>query len=355
MTDIDMKGRFRTTHKKLASGQKKIYYHTKPGGTLFFECYGQPLVKPYPTAFIEAYKDTVKTEPGPTMVEGDCAQFIIDYLSSPKFEAKAEQTQAGYIVALNHARSEFGKASIAVIEDRRFRGAILNWQQKHAKASPRQADLNVQLLSLALDHAYKRGLLMHNPAKDIDNLYARPEDKRPWEDYHGDAFLDGATQQESDAYWLARYTGLRRTDLARVTWSSWNGDRLDLKTSKGRGKRRVIIPLTPEAQAFLQQLKDRQAGQEAVTMLVGTRGRPVQPRRIGDLVNTRAGKLELDRTLHNLRNTYARDLIRAGFSHEDIAETMGWTLEDVRQMSRVYVHQDEINTAKITRLQQNRT
>ena len=339
--------KYRTTHKKLASGRLKIYYYTE-AGTRFFDCMDNPMSQPFPAAFLKAWQEAVDNEPGSGKPEGDCAQFIEDYLASDKFLSRAEATRAGYQYALDIARKEFGGASIPVMEDRRFRGAIINWQHECAKVSRRQADLNVQALSLALGYAHARGLILHNPAADLPNLYERPDDKRPFDEWMTTAFLDGASQTASDAYLLARHTGLRRTDLARITWPSWKGDYIEWTTSKGRGKRLVIIPLTPDAQSFLTGLKARSG--DAVTLLTGDRGRPVQPRRIGDLVNDRCDLLGIDRTLHNLRNTYATDCIRAGFSDEDIAETLGWSIDDVKAMKRVYVARDEINAAKIRKL-----
>ena len=344
-----MQPKFTTTHKRLASGQKKVYYYYR--GICFFHSFGEQIVPPYPPEFVKAFKEAVDEKQHRRFV-GDCDRFINEYTRSTKFTERSEATRKGYHKALDKAREKFGTASIKVMEDRRFRGAVIAWQHECAQTSPRQADLNIQALSLALGHAHKTGQLLHNPAADIDPLYKRPDNKQPWMFHEVEAFLDGARPAEREAFLLARYTGLRRTDLARITWAAFKGDHIEWLTSKGRGKRLVIVPLTGEAIAFLKAL--RSAHTSAVTMLVGDRGKPVQPRRVGDLVNDRANKLGIAAGLHQLRNTYIVDLIRANFSDEEIAETVGWSLADVRYMKRVYASRDEINQAKIKKLRTER-
>jgi integrase len=342
--------KFRTTHKRLASGRIKIYYYTVPGGTRFFDNMDHQLLAPFPEAFKRLHAETVESEPNGGKPEGACGKFIAEFIGSPNFSSKAKATRDGYAYSLQLARDSFGTASVKVIEDRRFRGKIIEWQHNCAKSSPRQADLNIQALSLALGYAHARGLLLHNPAANLPNVYERPDDKQPWSDAECDLFLAGATQSEFDAFMLARSTGLRRTDLAKITWSAFRDTHIEWLTHKGRGKRLVIIPLSDDAKSFLLALRERQG--DCVTMLTGDRGKPVQPRRIGDLVNKRAAKLAIGRTIHNLRNTYATDLIRADFSDDDVAETLGWSINDVKHMKRIYVQREEINSAKISRLQQ---
>lgn len=348
----DLSGKFRTTHKTLASGRVKIYYFTKPGGTRFFDVMDKPLSQPFPESFCRAHREALEGEGDP--VEGEFAQMVLDYFLSPGFAKKAPVTQADYRRDAEVARVPFGRASATVIEDRRFKGKIIRWHENLAKSSPRRADLCLTVLREILKYALQRGVLLHNPAAGIPGLWTRPDDKRPWTAAEIALFLaDDCPQPSSDAFHLAMFTGMRRTDLANVTWTAFNDVDIQWETSKGRGRRTVIVPLTPEGIDFLNNLKRRQLNSPLGlqrTILTGAQGRSVTPATVGKLVNDRAKKLEIDNTLHRHRNTYATLLVKADFRPEEIAGIMGWDVAEVDELIRIYVHRDVIVAAQARRL-----
>ncbi len=354
---------YRTTYKKLASGRTKIYYYTKPGGTRFFDVMDKPIEPPFSDAFHRAYRLALDTEA--PKLEGDCAQMIVDFLESHRFASLSAATQEGYRRDLGDARNRFGTASARVMEDRRFRGKVIAWQAEIANRSPRRADLCVVALRAAFEYARDRGALDRNPAAGIKPIYKSKDDKRPWSAQEIAIFLcdrpqtiegrkvPGCPQDVSDIFRLAMYTALRRTDLAEITWDAWKGSHIQWQTSKGRGRRTAVIPLTADAQAFLHDLKRRQAGSPhglQRTMLVGASGRSMTPSTVGKKVNKRADALGIDNTLHRHRNTYATLLVKADFEPREIAGIMGWSIDQVHELIRIYVKQDVIVAAQVARL-----
>lgn len=349
----DLSGKFRTTHKQLASGRTKIYYFTKPGGTGFFSCMDAPLSQPFPAAFIQKWQEAIDTE-SPDKFEGECAKIIHDYLQSEKFSKKADATRQGYERDLAVARAKFGSASKKVLEDRRFKGEVIAWHEQIAKSSPRRADLCLTALRNAFDYAYRRGVLVTNPADGIEKLYERPTDKAPWTKDELALWTKDAPQWMVDTFDLARHTGLRRKDLAEITWDGWKGDHIEWRTSKSRKTRTVIVTLLPEAQDFLADMKKRQMDSSLGlqrTILTGAKGRSMRPETLR-FINERATSLEIDKTLHRLRYNRCCLLIEAGWSDKNIADEMGWTLEDVADMKKIYAQRDVIVAAQVRKLRE---
>lgn len=358
--------KFRTTHKKLASGETKIYYYTE-AGTRFFETMRFQLVPPFPQAFVRAWQEAIDTEREQAHLrrEGDLATFLREYELSPGFKALSPATQDTYVRDLAIVREKFGAASVAAMHDLRFRGDIVSWHEELARSSPRRADHCLTVLRNALEHATRRGKLLHNPAKDLETAYEAPEDKRPWLDEEMRLFLQGdpekgvgpAPQDVSDIFYTGLYTALRRTDVVALTWPAVGAREIEWQTSKSRRRRTVIIPLVDEAQAFFADLKRRQAESPLGlqrTVITGARGKSLTPNAVQKKINERAKALGLPHTFHRLRNTYATLLVRAGFTDEAIAGIMGWTIEDVRELKRIYVHRDEIVAAQIIQLRNAR-
>lgn len=358
---------FRTAHKRLANGDKRVYYYTV-AGTRFFDSMHFQLAPPFPQAFIRAYKEAIEKDEQDRLQPkmGDLARFLFEYEKSPKFKALAESTQDSYYRDLEIVRQQFGSASVQVMHDLRFRGDIVAWHEKLAASSPRGADRALTVLRNALDHATRRGQLLHNPAAELQTAYVAPDDKRPWSADDIRLFLQGdpekgigpAPQDVSDIFHVGLYTALRRTDVVALTWAAVGTHEIQWQTSKSRRRRTVIIPLTAEAQAFFADLKRRQQIDGPLglqrTVITGAHGKSLTPNAIQKKVNERARALGLDNTFHRLRNTYATLLVSAGFKPFEIAGIMGWTEHDVHELTRIYVKRDEIVQAQIIRLREAR-
>lgn len=352
-----MKEKFHTTHKRLADGTKRVYYrYPKTGGQCFWINDGGPIGTPWPPKFKAAFERAIQAHQH-GRPEGDCAQFILDYLDSAEFQKRAKRTQEDHRNHLRKVRAAFGRAPIKDIEDRRFRGDIIAWHAELAGASPKQADNALNAFSVVLGHAVRCGNLLRNPCENVPRAYRENETKEPWGEASQEVFLAHADATQRDAFLLALHTGLRRTDLARLTWDAWKGDHIEWATSKSRGKHLVIIPLLSEATAFLSELRMRQAKSKLGlqrTIMTGRRGRSMTAKGLADLVNKLSITLGIGLTLHQLRNTYATKLVEAQFSDQEIADIMGWTLEDVRQLKRVYVQRDTIVASQVERLRRVR-
>jgi integrase len=350
---MQVTGRFRSNYKKLSDGRTKIYYYTHPGRTRFYECFDMPIREPYSHDFIERFQVAIRSEQTEENA-GDFAQIVHDFLDSSKFEALSEASKINYRRDLRLAVREFGTASIAEIEDRSFRGKIARWHLNMAATSPKGADNCVGTLSAAFGYAYRMGTLVVNPAYGIQKAWKQPVDREPWTKEEIDLFLRNCPKVTSDIFHLAMYTGLRRADLASISWDAYNGSDLQWRTSKSRGRRIVIVPLTPEGKAFIENLKTQQESAPLGvqrTMLISAGGTPMTPHTLGKKVIERAKKLGITKKLHRLRSNYASLLVTNGFERGEIAGIMGWSPDQVDQLIRIYVHRDVIVAAQAKKLQ----
>lgn len=338
-----MQPRFRTTHKKLANGQRKVYYYLL-SGQRFFESYGQQIVPPYPSDFLEAYKAATAHE---KPARGDLDRMCQQYLESPEFAALSEASKKGYRPVVDRIRARFGDASIAVIEDRRFRGKLLAWRDE-MQGSARYADMHMIILSSILKHAIAAGKLDRNPAKAIPKLYSAPLDKRPWSEQEIASFLHECPQHLQDALRLKFYTGLRRADLIRIGWNADHGDYLLLTTSKRKAE--AVIPIVPEARVFLDDLKRRQMTSPRglqPTMLLTSYGTPWKSAGYSTSFRAQAKKSKVTINEHRLRANTATFWMRAGLDDRTIADAMGWSSSEIAQLRRVYVDRKQAVVAAL--------
>lgn len=343
--------KFRTTHKRLASGQKKVYFYTE-AGTQFFTCFGEQIAPPYPEAFVTAYREALKHDaPGPS---GAMADIIASYKASPEYAKLRPATRNGYDPLLKNILDRLGTASIGVIEDRRFRGTLMDWRDE-MKEHPRYADLHMIVLSLALRHALHQGRIDRNPAEDIPRLYKAPMDKTPWSAQEIEAYLQKCPQHLSDAFWLKLYTGLRRTDLISITWAADHGEYLLWTTSK-RGVE-AVIPLVPEARAFIDGLKRRQMDSKRglqPNMLLTSRGTPWTPSGYDSSFNKQRARAKVTINEHRLRANTATFWAVQGLDDREIADVLGWSLGSVKQLRRVYVDRKQAVVATLARVRRER-
>ena len=340
---------------KLADGTRVYYYYTKrgKGRKRFWPPKGETCTKdfrikgPFPNGFIQAYQRMIEKTPD---VEGDIAQFIEDYLASDMMpKSQARRKEIDYYSKI--IREQFGRTSAAAVQHPRFRKILRKWRQERFGHSPRQGDLAIGVFSLVLQFALDDGLIDVNRASGLKKLYQAPDDKRPIPADHVELFMSEAKPHVADALRLALFTGLRVSDLASVSWSHDKGDHILIKTQKRN--RTARIPLIADARRFLDDLKARQTREHGLqlTMLVGQKGRPMRPKTITRMISERFKELELPHTAHRARNTFATMLLKSGFSHEETALIMGWSMKDVEEMIRVYVDVDQVVSAAIARME----
>lgn len=147
---------------------------------------------------------------------------------------------------------------------------VINWRDGRA-ATPRAANIGIDVLRALVKFGIQRGLLRINVAETIGKLYVNGQQAEIiWTDKDLAEFAKAAgavDQHINDTVQLASVTGLRREDLARLTWAAVGEFAIVKKASRGR-QRFATVPRIPELNAVLDRLRMRHREQGVDTVLV---------------------------------------------------------------------------------------
>lgn len=285
---------------------------------------------------------------------------VVGYRASPEWKKLADTTQSGWRPWLDRIEAKFGKARLAVFNDRRIRGDILEWRDQWADR-PRSADMAIQVLSRVLSWGVDRGRLEKNHASGIEQLYDVNRSAIIWEATDFEAFNPQASVEVQEAVELAACTGLRRGDLVKLPWDAIGEHAIIWHTGKSRGRTRIVIPLLPETRAVLDRIKNRHAEDMESrrpsrrkplpeTVLSNSSWRPWTPKGFGSRFNDAKQASGIKVNLHDLRGTFATRCMIAGLTDQEIADILGWDTKDVASIRVRYVDQARVVVALADRI-----
>lgn len=225
---------------------------------------------------------------------------------------------------------------------------IRRWRNRWAD-TPRTADYALQVLSRVLAHAVELGKIAGNPCEGIKHLYNNDRSEIIWTDSDIAHIKKTCSAEIANAVDLAGHTGLRLSELLRLSWSHVGDDAIVLTTGKSRHRREAIIPLYGALRDVLARIPKR-----ATTILTSSRRRPWTADGFGSSFNKAkidAGMSERDLHFNDLRGTAATKFYIARFSMREIAETLAWEEESVEKIIRRYVDRAAAIKARIKKLE----
>jgi len=320
------------------------------GRTYYYAWRGGPRLsgEPGTPEFIASYNEAIANRRAP-----DTSRFkslVTLYKASNDYKKLADSTRANWAPWLDRIADYFGDLRIAQFDrPEKIRPIIRRWRNQWADR-PRSADYGMQVLSRVLSHAVDPlGKLASNPCEGIKQLYSNDRSEIIWTDADiaqlkkagGSRKIDGkkmelpCSPEIAHAVDLAAHTGLRLSDLLRLSWSHVGEDAIVLPTGKSRGRREAIIPLYDGLRGVLDRIPKR-----STTVLTSSRGRPWTPDGFGSSFNSAkhdANIADKDLHFHDLRGTAATKFYLAGLPIRVIAEILAWSEEQVERIIRRYV------------------
>jgi integrase len=335
-----------------------------------FEQPTRPRLSPeHVAAVAAAHAEANRTELPSSHIAGVICQFR----KSKFWRDLAPNTRKTWGIGLDRIEAQWKDVPISVLADPRARPKIVKWHQALAESNARGADIAKDMLRRVFDWAIDEGLIAHNPAGKIKNLY-RQADRASviWLAEDLEAINAVAEQPLRDAVALAAMTGLRRADLVGLRWDEVSDLAIHRVASKrSRGKRfRVTIPRLPQLNALLNDLQTRYRQPGVETVLVSSKGTSWSEEGLASSfynarkrANGGTGIWHVERhpltgettkiakRLHDLRGTFATRLMTAPKSPTDqqIAAVMGWSEQQVSEIRKRYVDDKAIVVA-LTRL-----
>ena len=147
---------------------------------------------------------------------------------------------------------------------------------------------------------------------------------------------------------IARYTGLRYGDVARLEWSSVNlsDDLITLKPSKTERRGIAVrIPIAAPLHMALAAVKAENGSQYVLPEHAECYPRPERgsPRPFSEAVLEKAGLADAGFTFHSWRHTFRTRLSEAGVSDEIAKRLGGWTVDKTAMR---YDHDGRISELK---------
>ena len=341
---IKLKGIYRVP-MKLADGTVREYWYAWRGGPSLRGEPGTP-------EFIASYNEAV-AQRAPTP-EGRLQALLNGYQASQAFLGLRERTRKDYIGQIKIIETDFGDFPLKALAARETRGVFMDWRDKLALKSVRQADYAWTVLALILVWAKDRGKITVNPCERGGRLYSGTRVDFIWSIDDEAAFLASAPEHLHLPVLLALWSGQRQGDLLRLTWKAYDGKTIRLRQSKSIGRRRRIVNVEIPVGAPLKAALDAAAkSKTSPLILLNSEGRPWSSDGFRASFMKARDKAGLEVTFNDMRGTAVTRLALAGCTEPQIVAITGHSLRDVRSiLDAHYLHRDpELARAAIYKLE----
>lgn len=319
------------------------------GRTYYYAWRGGPPLRGEPGSpeFVASYNEAIEHRRTP---DRNRFRFVIaDYKASKDYKKLAQSTRKEWGKWLDRIALHFGELRTAQFDrPEKIRPVIRRWRAQWAE-TPRTADYAMQVLSRVCAHAVELGKIAGNPCEGVKRLYSNDRSEIIWTDADLAQITRTCSKEIGHAVELAGHTGLRLSDLLRVSWSHVGEDAIVLTTGKSRHRREAIIPLYDALRDVLARIPKR-----STTILTSSKRRPWTADGFGSSFNKAkidAGMAEMDLHFNDLRGTAATKFYIAGFSMREIAETLAWEEDSVEKIIRRYVGRAAAIKARIRKLE----
>lgn len=333
---------------------RRLNWTKVKGRTYWYAWRGGPRLRGEPGTpeFMASYNEAVEQHRTPDT--GRFKSLVVSYKASADFKKLADSTRAAWLPWLDRIADYFGELRIAQFDrPEKIRPVIRRWRNQWADKA-RTADFGMQVLSRVCSHAVDPlGKIASNPCEGIKQLYSNDRSEIIWTEANIATLKSTCSPEIAHAVDLAAHTGLRLSDLLRLSWSHVGEDAIEFATGKSRGRREAIIPLYDDLRAVLARIPKR-----ATTILTSSKRRPWTPDGFGSSFNTAkhdAGIADKDLHFHDLRGTAATKFYIAGLPIRVIAEILAWSEDQVERIIRRYVARGAATKEMIRRLNSSRT
>jgi enterobacteria phage integrase len=258
--------------------------------------------------------------------QGTIGALIVSYLRSPGYQSLRDTTKKGYTSRIETLRKHHGHRALAGMTRERIITGIL---QPYAK-KPGAGLSMLKMLRVLIRHAIEIGWLKHDPSFGIKR--PRTNEIRSWTESEIAAFEQhwpiGTKQRVGFA--LTLYTGQRRSDVHRMTWTDVSKE--TIRVVQQKTGRKLTIPLHRDLLAVLAT-----AERDQVTIINTEYAKPFTVDGFSQWFRdaiTAAG-LPLDCQPHGLRKAAGRRLAEAGCTAHEIMAVLGHkTLAEAERYTR---------------------
>lgn len=320
------------------------YYFRKPGFPRI------PLAgHPGSPEFMAAYQAALEGEPvknvGPgRALSGSFAKLIEEYFRSPDFLRNKPSSQAVTKGILDRFAAKYGDRSVAEFERKHLSVILGSMADTPAAANNLLKKLRALLRWSIPEWRKDDPTLGMKKFKEGTHHTWTEEEIEQFESHWP------VGSRERTAFALALYTGQRREDLIRMTWSAYDLRAGTIRVVQGKTGAELDIPIHRELRAILEAWPRRH-----VMILASEDGRGTSVGGFGNFMSESIDAAGLpDRcVLHGLRKAAARRLAEAGCTaHEIMSITGHKTLAEVQRYCDA-AQQKSLAVSAIARISKN--
>lgn len=276
-----------------------------------------------------------------------------------------EVTRRGYEYALIHAVRRYGNLALQAITkahlDSMVNEMLEDGSRRGTPLSIRQVQFTMRTVRAVFEDARLQGLVARNVAELVEIPRAASRQMLTWDRSEVSRFREHVMGERMAAPWLLSLSGLRRSEVLGLQWSSVDfeagtvaviASRVPVGTGKytqtgdpksSRGRR--TLTLHPSVIAALKMFKSTQASERLAfgpgyentgLVVVHPDGRPIRPEQYSDIFKrlSRAAGVRPIR-LHDVRHTSVTMMLDAG---HPIAAVAAWHGHSAEEMLRTYAH-----------------
>jgi len=297
--------------------KKKIYlYFAKDGA----------LVKlpsdPSSAEFFAAYTECLKGEVTGTS-NRTFGKLTQEYLQSDRFKKVSKDTAKAYRSKIKWLLERCEKVQVKKLK----RSDIISMRDAR-KDQPASANKTLIVMTVILEHALDLGWISVNPAKGVPKLDTNSEMRLPWTDAEIEGFHELADPRSSLVLELCINTGQRLDDVLSMKWSAVKTDPLagyGIPVRQQKTGKLVFIPFSDRLQAIMQRLNNQidQKGSDYIVVNSHHPEKKLDKSAVQVPMKAIRDKLNISKTLHDLRHTCAHRLAEEGLSNEVIMAITG--------------------------------
>ena len=266
------------------------------------------------------------------------------FRASRDWTSIGDKTRQNWSPWLDRIQVKFGDLRIAQFDRPAIRPIIREWHHGFA-ATPRSADIGLEVLSRLMSFASEEGRISVNPVFGMKRLYKANRAALIWTTADLDELAKHASPEIMYAARLAALTGLRQGDLLRLSWSHIGARAIEIRTRKSGETVTAVIPMYGALRDHLATIPKR-----ATTVLTNTDHKPWATG-FGSSFGKAKRKAGIDLHFHDLRGTAATRFFAASLTIREIAQVMGWSEDHVEGIINRYVKRDQILIDRIQRME----
>ena len=210
-----------------------LNWSTVKGRRYYYAWRGGPRLRGEPGTpeFVASYNEAIESRRTPDT--GRFNSLVTLYKASNDYKKLANSTRENWAPWLDRIADYFGDLRIAQFDrPEKIRPIIRRWRNEWADR-PRSADYGMQVLSRVLSYAVDPlGKIASNPCEGIKQLYSGDRSEIIWTDSDISALKKTCSAEVTFAVDLAAHTGLRLSDLLRLSWSHVGDDAIVLPRAR---------------------------------------------------------------------------------------------------------------------------